>query len=991
MKPLSKLFLIILCIAFFAVPLQHIKASVNNTLSFYFIKQDTIRSAEQIWVDSVFNTLSLDEKIAQLIMIRALSNRDLTYENELSATIKKYNIGGLCFFQGGPVRQAQLTNRLQSEAKTPLLISIDGEWGLSMRLDSTIAFPRQMTLGAIQNDRLIYEMGAEIGRQCRRIGIHINFAPVIDINSNAKNPVINTRSFGECKYNVTRKGNAYMQGMQDNMVMAVGKHFPGHGDTDTDSHYTLPLIKHSKERLDTLELYPFKELINKGLMGIMIAHLNIPAYFTTKDMPSTLSDTVVSILLKEQLGFQGLIITDALEMKGVSNYFKAGTIELSALKAGNDILLLPQSIAKAIEEIKRAIEDGEITEDLINERCKKVLTYKFKLGLNAIKPIEIKNIIEDLNNTQSEILKKELIKEAITLVKNEGAIPYTVKPEGKTASLAIGDGKNKHFQKCLSDMIGQTNFVLNKDFSQAEADKMAATLASFDNIFISIHNTNSLPQKNFGITQQSINLINRIKKDKKIVLCIFANPYALSFFSNADSIEALFVSYQDDDITQEATALIIGGKAEARGKLPVTGSALFPVNTGIMTALYKNIQYESPSNLGIKEKYLEKIDALAISGINKGAYPGCQVLLAINGKVFYHKSFGYHTYDSIIPVTNNDIYDLASVTKIMATALAIMKLYDEDKIDINEKLSTYLPYLEGTDKAHIKIIDILGHQARFKAWIPFYNKTLVKGNLISDIYQKTYSENYPFKVADSIFIHKNHYDTIIKQIVESPLNANSDYVYSDLGLYFLREIIEKQSGKRIDNFVYDNFYKPMGLFSTVYNPKDFFNPDIIVPSEVDKSFRKQIVRGYVNDQGVAMTGGLGAHAGLFSNTWELAVLLQMLLNEGRMHEAQYLNAATVQMFTSRHFTSNKNNRRALLFDKPFLNPDGTGPTCKGVSQKSYGHSGFTGTYVWVDPEYKLIYIFLSNRTFPLADNPRLTKMGIRTEIHQTIYDAINNK
>ena len=946
---------------------------------------------ETAWVDSVQRSLSIDEKIAQLIMIRALSNKDSVYYNKISDTIKKYNIGGICFFQGGPVKEAQLTNRWQSEAKTPLMISFDGEWGLNMRLDSTVAFPRQMTLGAIQNDRLIYEMGVEIARQCKRIGINMNFAPVLDINSNPKNPVINTRSFGESKYNVTCKGLAYMKALQDNGIIAVGKHFPGHGDADKDSHFTLPVIKHSKECLDTLELYPFKELINNGLMAIMVAHLNIPAYVSNTALPSTLSDTIINYLLKKKLGFNGLVITDALDMKGVSNYFNPGIIEVSALKAGNDILLLPHNVEQAINAIKVAIVNGDIPESLIDEKCRKILTYKYKVGLNKYHPINIDNINKDLNTENADLLNKVLIREAITLVKNENnIIPFSTKPEGEIVSLAIGIEKTNDFQNSLQSFFKQTNFTLSKDFNPKDADAIFNKLSAFDKIIISIHNTNSLPQKNFGITQQSINLINRIRKTKKIILCFFANPYVLSFLDNTDNIEALLVSYQDDKDSQEATADIITGKAEAKGKLPVTGSVEFPVNTGIITSAFKYLKYEDPSEMNIPEKCLLKIDSMARMGIKEGAYPGCQILFAKDGKVFYHKSFGYHTYDSLKIVRNNDLYDIASVTKIVTIAISFMKLYDENKIDLSEKLSTYLPYLEGTNKGDIKILDILGHQARLKSWIPFYLKTIINGKPDTTIYSKKYSSDFPLKVADSIYINKNYHDSLIKQIIESPLNKTSDYLYSDLGYYFLREIIEKITGESIDNYVYDNFFKPMGLYATVYNPREHFSPDVIIPSEIDNYFRKQTLLGYVNDQGAAMMGGIAGHAGIFSNSWELAVIMQMLLNEGKLGDKQFIKASTVNLFTKRHFTYNNNNRRALFFDKPLLKPEATGPTCKDASQSSYGHSGFTGTYVWVDPEYKLIYIFLSNRTYPNPENRKISTLNIRTDIHQIAYDALKN-
>lgn len=953
------------------------------------IKPVEPKQGEQQWVDSVMATLSTDEKIAQLFMIRAHSNKDSAHIKEVSNAIRTYNVGGLCMFQGGPDRQVRLINKWQGEAKTPLLVSVDGEWGLGMRLDSTMSFPRQMTLGAIQNDRLIYLMGVEIARQCTRTGIQMNFAPVLDINSNPANPVINTRSFGECRYNVTRKSYAYMKGMQDNHVIAVGKHFPGHGDTDTDSHHTLPVIRHSATRLDTLELYPFKELINKGMMSIMVAHLNIPAYFSDAAMASTLSKAVITDLLRTHLGFDGLIVTDALEMKGVSKNYAAGAIELAALKAGNDILLLPQDIPKGINEIKKALLTGDITEDIINERCRRVLTYKYRAGLSSYSPLNTENVYNDLNTPEAIKLKKELLAAAITVVKNDNTIPFNQVETRKTALLAIGDGKAVSFHENLKILQG-SNLTIHKEHTQADADKIVKELSGYERVIVSIHNTSSLPQRKFGISQQSINLINRIAKQQRITLCIFANPYALSFFADTTNMDAILIGYQDDTDAHEATAAIITGKADALGKLPVTGSRFFPVGYGIFTGSEKFIDYATPASLGIDSSYIKRIDSLAVNGIKQGAYPGCQILFARDGKIFYHKSFGHHTYDSLIPVKNNDLYDIASVTKIAATAVALMKLYDEGRIDLTKSLSDYLPIPDSSNKANIKIYDILGHQARLRAWIPFYSKTLIKGQLNDTIYRKTFSPEFSLKVADSIFILNSYRDSIMKDISLSPLNKTKDYLYSDLGLYYLMAIVEKQTGLPFDSYLYEHFYKPLRMYNTLFNPREHMHKNNIVPSEIDTYFRRQVVQGYVNDQAAAMLGGVGGHAGLFSNAYDLAILLQMLLNEGTINGMEFIKPSTVQLFTKRHFTANKNNRRGLLFDKPLLNPDGTGPTCKDASQSSYGHSGFTGTYVWVDPEQKLIYIFLSNRTYPNPDNRKISTLNIRTDIHQTAYEALKN-
>jgi len=992
-KPIKFLPIILLSIFCFALPVTtyNNQTIFNKTLALPTPYFDSVLPQE-LWVDSVFESLSMDERIAQLFMIRVQSNKDESYYQTIEQLIKKHNLGGICFFQGTPQKQAELTNRFQSNAKTPILISIDGEWGLGMRLDGTISFPRQMTLGAIQDDRLIYLMGVEIARQLKRIGIHMNFAPVVDVNSNAKNPVINTRSFGECKYNVSKKGIAYMKGMQDYKVIAVAKHFPGHGDTDTDSHFTLPVILHSKQRLDSLELFPFKQLINNGLQSIMVAHLNIPAYISDANTASTLSDSIVTFLLKKELNFDGLVVTDALDMKGVSNYFKPGTIELQALKAGNDILLLPQDVNVAIKSIKDALLHNEITEDLINISCKKILKYKYIAGLSNVKPINLNNIDKELNTVYAENLKKELIQNAITLVRNENnVIPISKKSDQKWASLAIGDGQGKHFQQLLADFTDMARFQSGKSISKTEIDNLTKRLSTYDRVFISLHNTSSLPQRRFGVTSQSVELINSIKKQTQVVLIVFGNPYILSFFKDTVNMDVVVVGYQDDKYAHEAVADIITGKLGASGRLPVTASTLFPLNTGIRTGVYAHLDYAEPSFFGIKEQTIKKIDSIAELGITEKAYPGAQILFAKDGKVFYHKAFGHHTYDSILAVKNSDLYDIASVTKIMSTTLALMKLYDEGTIEPFDRLDKYLFYLQDNEKGKIKIIDILGHQAKFKSWIPFYTATLINKKPNPEIYKTIPDTLFSLKVAENLYMNKTYYDTILKVIIETPLNRSGNYLYSDLGFYFLREVVETITKMSLEQYVYTSFYQPLGLTNTLYNPLDKFSKERIVPSEIDTYFRHQIIHGYVNDQGAAMTGGIGPHAGLFSNSWDLAVLSQMLLNEGTLNGITFFSNKTVTDFTKRHFISNNNNRRGLGFDKPLINGGDGGPVCKSASQSSYGHSGFTGTYVWIDPKHQLTYVFLSNRTYPDPENRKISRLNIRTAIHQLVYDALENK
>ncbi len=945
--------------------------------------------SETSWVDSVFNSLNLDEKIAQLIMIRAYSNRDSTYNDSIGKIIKEYNIGGICFFKGHPVQQAYLTNTYQSIAKTPLFIAIDAEWGLGMRLDSCYSFPRQMTLGAIQDDSLIYQMSSEIARECKQIGVNINFAPVVDINNNPDNPVINIRSFGEDKYNVAQKGLAYMKGLQDNGILATAKHFPGHGDTDTDSHLCLPIINHSKEKIDTLDLYPFKKLINNGLNCIMVAHLYVPAYDDRKNTAATISKPIVTKVLKKQLGFKGLIITDALEMKGVTKYNEPGILEVKALQAGNDILLLPQDISKAVNEIKKAVKNGSILKSDIDEKCKKILRYKYKAGLYDYKPIKTSKIYENLNNPNIELLDRKLYESAITVVKNKNSLlPLKNLDTLRLASVSLGIDSINDFQKILGRYDRLKYYYLPKNASYNEVQTLVSKLSKYNLVIVSINNTNNSPSNNFGIQKQSIDFINLLNKNTKIILDIFANPYSLAYLYDTKNIESIIVSYQDNPIDESISAQTIFGSITAKGKLPVTASDEFPLNTGIKTDKLSRLKYTIPEEVNISSNALKKIDSIALEGIADTAYPGCEILAAKDGKVFYYKSFGYHTYNNIIPVHNTDIYDLASVTKIAATSISIMKLCDEGKIDLDQRISKYLPYLKDTNKGNIVIRDLMTHQAKLESWIPFYKSTLIDGKLDTTIYRKSISDNFPFHVADSLYINKYYVYNIFDSITESALIKTKEYNYSDLGFYFLMKIIEAVSNKPIENYVKDNFYKPLGLTTICYNPLNYFDLSRIVPTENDTVFRKQLIHGYVHDPGAAMLGGISGHAGLFSDANDLAVLMQMLLQNGEYAGKRYIKSSSVKKFTQYQFPLD-NNRRGIGFDKPLLEYEDNGPACKSASDKSFGHSGFTGTYVWADPKYNLVYIFLSNRVYPYASNKKIVEMNIRTNIHQIIYDAVN--
>ncbi len=960
--------------------------------------------AAKRWVKKQFRKLNKNQRIAQLMIIRAHSNLGADHVISVKELITKYNVGGLCFFQGGPVRQAVLTNEYQQLAKTPLMICIDGEWGLGMRLDSVINFPRQLMMGAVNNKQTIYDFGKAVGLQCKRMGIHVNYAPDVDVNNNPLNPVINDRSFGENKYKVATFGTAYMQGMQDVGVMATAKHFPGHGDVSVDSHYDLPIITKTKEQLDSLELFPFRALIKAGVGSVMIAHLYIPAIDTTANLATTLSKRNVTDLLRNELGYQGLSFTDALEMKGVTKFFPAGEAAVQALIAGNDLLCLPGDVEGSITKVRAAIKAGKLNWDDINTRVKKVLLAKYHLGLNSVQPIDTTNLVSDLNN-HTNAIRAVLSKEAITLLQKANPASFPLNPQKKIAYVAIGSAGESIIANTLKKELGATIFYFaskaklgkqlmddktTSSFSDATDSTGAANFISyiqnnnFDQLVIGVHNYSRRPANNYGLSSQIVHVIQALQSPNTTTL-FFGNPYAIS---NAANAQNLLACYEDDDLTQLAAADILLGKAEAKGTLPVTVTPNLPFGKSVSYHAY--FPEVVPESVGMNSSALANIDAIAKDAIDKGAMPGCVVLVARKGKIVYNKAFGNTNFDKKEATTTNMIFDLASVTKISATTVSVMKLYEEGKLDLQKTLGDYLAWTKGTDKAGLKIKDILLHQAGLNPFIPFYREVIdtVSGKPLPAYFSTTSANNFSIRVAENLYLRNDWTDTLYKRILQSKLTPPGKYVYSDNDFIFLGKVVEALSGKTLDQYAADNFYKPLNMTTTGFKPLNRFMVEDIVPTEEEKHFRGQLIRGDVHDEGAALFGGVAGHAGLFSNAYDLAQLYQMLLNRGTMNGKQYLKKETINLFTG---YNSDISRRGLGFDKPEKdNATRKDPyPSKSVSANTFGHTGFTGTCVWVDPDKELIYIFLSNRVTPTRNNNKISQLSVRPNIQEAIYKALD--
>lgn len=946
-------------------------------------------SHKEQWVDSVFNTLTPDMRIAQLLMIRGYSNRDSIYNEEIVKLISDFNIGGICFFQGGPVRQAILTNRIQENTDVPVFVAIDAEWGLGMRLDSTISFPKQMTLGAVRNDQYIYEMGQEVARQMLRLGIHMNFAPVSDINNNQYNPVINARSFGEDRLRVAEKSYFYMKGMQDAGLITVAKHFPGHGDTDIDSHYSLPIIDKPRNIIDSLELFPFQYLIDKGVKGIMVSHLRVPQLDTASKSIATLSEPILKGLLRESMGFEGMIITDGMDMKGLVDYSDIGKVEADALKAGNDILLLPVDARRAIYNICNAIDEGYITQQLIDEKCKRVLNWKYESGLAKCQKIRIEGLYNELNTQEARLISQRANSRAVTLLNNhEKIIPLKSLDTLNIASLVIGDTILTPFQLMLSNYAPVRHFNLPKEFTSQQADSISNMLHPYDLIIAGFIRSSDLPSKRFNVTESAANFIDSLAQEKHIILNLFASPYSLSFFNNTQALEGLIVSYQDNQVMQELTAQIIFGGRTVDGKLPVSANSIFKAGMGLESNEIIRVSFALPEEVMIASRDLYPIDSIVFDAIDKRVFPGAQVVVIKEGKVIMNRAYGSQIYESYSPLKSDDLFDLASLTKVLSTTMMAMKLHDEKIINPDKKLSFYNHKLKRSNKKDFTIREMMAHEARLQSFIPFHFKYNTDTTMpISNMLARHYSINYNHRVADALYAREDMPDFIIDSIIKSDLLVNKGYRYSDLGFILLANTFENLIQRPASIYLKETFYDKLGLPTMGFNPLEKFSISRIAPTEYDRTFRRQLVHGDVHDQTAALMGGIAGNAGLFSNALDVGIMMQMILQHGEYGGERFIDSATVTEFTNYQFPL-RNNRRGAGFDKPPLNREDASPACASASSESFGHSGFTGTYFWVDPAEDLIYVFLSNRVYPDAENTKLTKMNIRTNIHEEIYKAI---
>jgi beta-glucosidase-like glycosyl hydrolase/CubicO group peptidase (beta-lactamase class C family) len=955
--------------------------------SFLFAqKKDPLKAvnhkAQKHWVDSIYNSMTLKEKVGQLFVVQLMTKNDNS--NLVYKQISKHSIGGVILSNGSPIKTASTTNKMQSLSKTPLLIGIDGEWGLKMRIDSTIKFPWNMSLGALKDNLFVEKIGSSIGKHCKRMGIHINFAPVVDINTNPKNPIIGNRSYGESKFNVTSKAVSFTKGLQSEGILACAKHFPGHGDTSKDSHKTLPTIAFKKKRILDVELYPYKSLIKQGLGSVMIAHLNVPSLESNINFPSSLSTNIVTSLLKERLKFKGLIITDALGMKGVTNY-DSENIDLMAFKAGNDVLLMSGDVDAGITSIINAYNNGKIPNKRLEHSVKKILKAKYKVGLNNYTPIDINNLISDLNPINDKVLKEEVVSNIITLLKNDKKFtPILSLNNNKIVHLQTGSESGKTFNNYLNK-YSSVDYIKLNDYK--ELKDLLDKLSNYNTIIIGHHQPSNTPWDKYNFTRKELLWIDKISKSNNTILSVFAKPYSLDRLIDVNSFKSIILSYQNEDVFQEKTAQMIFGSIEFNGQIPVSILNKYKVGEGIKTFKTNRLSYGLPESVNIDSRKLNRIDSIVKVSIDSMMTPGVQLLVAKDSKVVFDKSYGKLRYDNGPNVNSKTRYDLASLTKILVTLPLIMKLYDNDVVSLDSTLGELLPSYIESNKSEFTIKEVLSHFAYLTPWIPFYKQTIdsTTGKLKSNLYRNILQDKYSLKINNNTFLASAYKDTILSQIRESEL-IEERYKYSDLPYLILQQYIEDYYSDNLDNLSNKNFFKSIGASSLMFNPAEKISIKNIAPTEIDDYFRNQEIVGYVHDMAAAMFGGIAGHAGLFGNSNDVAKIMQMYLQNGNYGGIQYLQSQTINKFNTCYFCS-EDNRRGVGFDKPQLEDEG--PTCGCVSMKSFGHSGWTGTYAWADPDEQIVYVFLSNRSYPSDPENKLLNYNIRTEIQRLIYEAIN--
>ncbi|MDO5036043.1 MAG: glycoside hydrolase family 3 N-terminal domain-containing protein [Porphyromonas sp.] len=987
------------------IPLSNISFAQSSSFRQPRLLSDAQSMVDAEWyADETMSQMTLEERLAQLIipMIYPKEDAQSLAAWDQMVTVKKY--GGVLWQKGTPEGQLRLTNRMRERAEIPMLVTMDGEWGLSMRLNNTVSWPRNLVVGATNSPDLAYQYGKATAKEARRMGIHVNFAPVLDVNSNPRNPVIGPRSFGSSPRLVADLGIAYSRGMEDVGVLSCAKHFPGHGDTDSDSHKTLPILTKSREELEELELLPFRAYIQAGLGGIMVGHLNIPA-LDPSGRATSASPMVVTDLLQRQMGFEGLIFTDGLGMQGIIEGSGGHSVAVEVFKAGSDLLLAPRNPDKALEELKAAVNSGEIDRSEVDRRCKKVLMWKHVLGVvDDRDPLPLSNLLQEIKPNSSYVLLNSIYDKAMTLVKNNrNIIPLNKASHPRIALLRYGDRRTPHLLSALKEYAHVEALTISSKTDSSERSRIYTQLKGYDAVVVAV--TSEGMRSDAGLV--------RLASEGQVVLSFFTSPYAAMRYGNLIEVsDAVTFAYDMSSYAQRSMGAAIMGGKPFEGQLPVDLSPLFKAGTTV-EVVSSHLPAALPEEVGMKSEVLSKIDKIAKEGVDKGAYPGCQVLVMKEGKMVYHKAFGYKDAAKREPNSTETLYDLASVTKAVVTTPLLMIAVDEGWLNTGDRIGKHVSYLKGSNKEQIRVSDLLFHTGGLPAIIRFYFSIIDKESYTSplltyskrpgfpvqiardawvrgrfdylpDLVSKESSERYPVCFAEGLYLSEEVRALMRKEIRDANVSP-ARYRYSDIDFLVLQDLLEEHYGKPLDQLYYERITRPLGTTRLCFKPYERFAKEEIAEGQRDDFLRKQTLRGYVDDEAAAMLGGVSGNAGLFGNASDLAKVLQLLLNNGFYDGVRYINHSTVKLFTTaKHRTS----PYALGFDR-HRGKGKKGNTCDEASLSTYGHTGFTGTSFWIDPEHDLVYVFLSNRVAPIRWNSKLSRLDIRKRIHSVIYEALS--
>ena len=923
------------------------------------------------WADSVLSTLTVEEKVAQVLMVRGFGHYISTESDEyehLARVVQEQKIGGLIFFQGDVYEEAILLNKMQRLAKVPLLVAGDFERGLAMRVRRGTYFPDAMAIGATRNPEYAYRIGRAIAEEGRAIGAHQTYAPVADINMNPDNPVINTRSFGSDRDLVASMVVAFTKGTNDGGMVSTAKHFPGHGDTDIDSHLDLPVLPFSRERLDSVELAPFKAAIDNGVMSMMIAHMSVPALDSMQGVPASLSHSIVSDCLQGELGFHGLIVTDAMEMQGVTRGFSIGEGVIRAFQAGVDVVLMPPDVQIALDALLAAVKSGEIPERRLDASVRKVLDLKEWLGLRKDRFVDVERIADRVATRQHQELARTVARDAVTVLSNSHSILPLQQHNGKRIiSVVISDTDDNlttinrssnpwpvepagaYFNALFSQRHGlvQTSRV-TPSTNRLELDSILARMNRADMLVVPLYVKVRTSSGHIGLPPSLGEFLQKLQvSGKPMIVISFGNPFVLGTFPTA---HALVCAYGDAEVMVEATVEALFGEIAVRGKLPVTIPNRFAYGSGLelnQTCLRTDV----PSAGGFDRSRLEAIDRLIVSAIRDSAFPAAQVVVLKDNVVVFNKSFGTSTYEaSATRINERTMFDLASLTKVIATTSAVMRLLDQKKLSLDDPVGNYLPQFAEGPRSAITIRHLLTHTSGLAPFLKLYDVATT-----------------PQAALDTIYASK---------LIASPGDTT---IYSDLGMITLAKVVEKIAGAPLDAYMHREFFEPLGMRNTMFNPPESLWQEV-APTEMDTVWRMRLVRGTVHDERSALLGGVAGHAGLFSTASDLAVFMQMLLNGGTYGGRRYFSEATVNLFTQRHGTS---GTRALGWDTRSATGSSAGSL---FSMSSFGHTGFTGTSIWADPDRKLCVIFFTNRVYPTRANGKIFR--VRPSLHDAVIRAL---